>query len=82
MQGVNAALEDCTVLAAALQHQKRSGLQGHKPEEAPIDLDIALQSFEAMRHRDVAALTTMDRDVTLSCHPSSRDSEHQCHRQT
>lgn len=49
-QGVNSALEDCTVLAAALAG-------------APGDADAALQRYERMRRPDAHALGTMDHQV-------------------
>ena len=49
-QGVNSALEDCTVLAQAL-----AGAAG--------DVDAALQRYERQRWPDVRALGTMDHQV-------------------
>jgi len=49
-QGVNSALEDCTVLADALAG-------------APGDVDAALAAYERRRRPDVRALGTMDRQA-------------------
>lgn len=53
-QGVNSALEDCTVLGEVLA-------------SAPSDIDAALQRYERRRRPNAHALGTMDHQVSGMC---------------